>query len=163
MLLVLLFLLGTGNAWAQGPGKQVLKFTADTIQGRTVGGERINTLISNVVIKQDKTTIRADSAAVMRAQNRAEAYGRIRVQEGDSIDITSKSLIYDGNTGTAHMYRDVVYRDGSTTLFTDNLQFNKFTGISSYYEGGRMMDNGNELTSQRGTFDRPNQNASFFW
>lgn len=143
-------------------GQQRLRYTADKQEGRRVNKERVDYLIGNVVIRQEETTIRADSALVQKKERRAEAFGRIRVQEGDSIDITSKRLVYDGSTGTAYMYQDVVYRDGSTILYTDNLEFNKFTGISSYHSGGRMIDNGNTLTSQRGIFDKPNQKASFF-
>ncbi|WP_224995621.1 OstA-like protein [Cesiribacter sp. SM1] len=158
ILLPLLLLLGMSDAFAQ----QRLRFTADKINGRRVGGERINYLIGNVVIRQAETTIYADSASVQRAENKAEAFGRIRVTEGDSIDITSKQLVYDGNTGTAHLYRDVVYRDGRATLYTDNLEFNKFTGISSYYGGGRLVDESNTLTSRQGSYDKQNQQASFF-
>ncbi|AHM63331.1 hypothetical protein D770_25430 [Flammeovirgaceae bacterium 311] len=158
ILLPLMLLLGLSDAF----GQQRLRFTSDKINGRRVGGERVNYLIGNVVIRQAETIIYADSAAVLRSENKAEAYGRIRVIEGDSVNITSRQLVYDGNTGTAHLTKDVVYRDGKTILYTDNLEFNKFTGISSYYGGGRMVDNQNTLTSRQGSFDKPNQQASFF-
>ncbi len=158
ILLPLLLLIGISDAFAQ----QRLRFTADKINGRRVGGERVNYLIGNVVIKQAETTIYADSASVQRSENQAEAFGRIRVIEGDSVNITSKQLVYDGNTGTAHLYKDVIYRDGKATLYTDNLEFNKFTGISSYFGGGRLVNNSNTLTSKQGSYDKQNQQASFF-
>ncbi|EMR03246.1 OstA-like protein [Cesiribacter andamanensis] len=158
LLLPLLLLLLASEAQAQ----QRLRFTADKVIGRRVEGGQVNVLVGNVVIRQPGTTIYADSAQVRRAENQAEAYGRIRVEEGDSITITSKSLVYEGNTGTAFMTRDVVYRDGATVLYTDNLEFNKFTGISSYHSGGRMVNNENTLTSRRGVFNRPANSASFY-
>lgn len=158
LLLPVMVLLGSAEAF----GQQRLRYTADKQEGRRVNKERVDYLIGNVVIRQESTTIRADSAQVQKQERRAEAFGRIRVQEGDSIDITSKRLVYDGATGTAYLYKDVVYRDGKTILYTDNLEFNKFTGISSYHSGGRMIDNGNTLTSRQGVFDKPRQQASFF-
>ncbi|MBW3544301.1 MAG: Organic solvent tolerance protein OstA [Bacteroidetes bacterium] len=158
LLLPVLLLLGLTDAF----GQQRLRYTADKQEGRRVNRERIDYLIGNVVIRQQETIIHADSAQVQRQERKAEAFGRIRVEEGDSINITSKRLVYDGQTGTAFLYDDVVYRDGSTVLYTDNLEFNKFTGISSYHGGGRMIDNENTLTSRQGVFDKPNQLASFF-
>jgi lipopolysaccharide export system protein LptA len=146
----------------EGHAQQRLRFTAEKQVGRRIGGERVDFLVGKVIIRQPGTTIYADSAQISRAENQAEAFGRIRVEEGDSIVITSKSLVYDGNTGTAYMTRDVVYRDGATVLYTDNLDFNKHTGISSYHSGGRMVNNQNTLTSQRGVFNRPANSASFF-
>ena len=158
LLLPIFILLGFNEV----NGQQRLRYKADKQQGRRVNGERLDYLIGNVVIRQEKTTIYADSAQVQKKERRAEAFGKIRVQEGDSIDITAKRLVYDGETGTAYLYNDVVYRDGNTILYTDNLEFNKFTGISSYHGGGRMISNENTLTSNTGVFDKPNNLASFY-
>ena len=157
-VLLLLLLLIPVAASAQ----KRLRYDADRQRGQKVDGTRVDYLIGNVVITQQTTRINADSAAIRKRENQAEAFGRIRVKEGDSVNIRSRRLIYDGNSGTASMYEEVVYDDGKATLYTDHLDYNKFTGISRYYDGGRMVDDENTLKSIEGIFDKNRNQASFF-
>ncbi len=145
-----------------GQAQKRLRYTSEVQRGKRVDGTQFTYLIDNVVITQENTVIRADSAIIRRQENQAEAFGRIRVKEGDSVNIVSKRLVYDGNSGTASMFDDVVYNDGKATLYTDHLDYNKFTGISRYYEGGRMVDDENTLNSIQGIFDKNRNQASFF-
>jgi lipopolysaccharide export system protein LptA len=145
-----------------GFAQKRLRFKADKQIGQRQDGVRIDYLIGDVVIRQDETTIYADSALVRKKDRAAEAFGNVRVTEGDSIDIRSKRLIYDGVTGTAGLREDVVYRDGQTMLFTDHLDYNKFDGTAHYFNGGRMVDGENTLESRTGTFDKQNQTSRFY-
>lgn len=156
-ILSLILLLST-----DGLAQKRLRFTADKQIGQREDGMRTDYLVGNVIIRQDGTTIYADSALVLKRERAAEAFGRVRVTEGDSIDIRAKRLIYSGTTGTAGLRDDVVYRDGETTLYTDHLDYNKFNGVASYFNGGRMEDGENTLVSQRGTFDKQAQTSRFY-
>ncbi len=153
----LLLLLSTG-----GFAQKRLRYEAERQRGSRVDGERVDYLIDKVVIRQGETTIYADSAVVKRKNNTAEAFGRVRVIEGDSVNITSKRLIFEGGAGTAKMRDNVVYRDGETTLLTDNLDYNKGDGVASYFGGGRMVDGENTLVSRSGVFDKQNNMARFY-
>lgn len=146
----------------EGFAQKRLRFKADKQVGQRQDGVRTDYLIGNVVIRQDETTIYADSALVSKKDRSAEAFGNVRVLEGDSINIRSKRLIYDGVTGTAGLRNEVVYRDGETMLFTDNLDYNKFDGTAHYFDGGRMVDGDNTLESKSGTFDKANQRSRFY-
>jgi lipopolysaccharide assembly outer membrane protein LptD (OstA) len=53
-----------------------------------------------------------DVAVLFSEQNRIEAYGNIRLQQGDSIEMNSKKLIYNGNTRMADAYEDVYLTNG---------------------------------------------------
>lgn len=157
ILSLILLLIST-----EGLAQKRLRFKADKQIGQRRDGVRTDHLVGNVVIRQEGTTIYADSALVLKQERAAEAFGRVRVIEGDSIDIRAKRLIYSGTTGTAGLREDVVYRDGETTLYTDHLDYNKFDGVASYYNGGRMVDGENTLVSQRGTFDKRNNTSRFY-
>lgn len=146
----------------EGLAQKRLRFKADKQIGQRRDGVRTDHLIGNVVIRQDETTIYADSALVLKQERAAEAFGRVRVLEGDSIDIRANRLIYSGTTGTAGLRDNVVYSDGEMTLYTDHLDYNKFNGVASYFNGGRMVDGENTLVSQRGTFDKQAQTSRFY-
>ena len=156
-ILLLLLLTSTG-----GFAQKRLRYSAEKQQGKRVDGARIDYLIDNVIIKQGETTIYADSAIIQQKERTAEAFGNVRVTEGDSVDIRAKKLIYGGGSGTARLRQNVIYRDGETTLFTDSLDYNKFDGIARYFGGGRMVDEENTLISQSGIFDKKNNVARFY-
>ncbi|MBA4146441.1 MAG: Organic solvent tolerance protein OstA, partial [Cytophaga sp.] len=95
VFLLLLFSILCAPALAQ---KKVKLKKADKLRGGTgSNGERVDWVVGNVVFVQNKTTIYCDSAQIYRERNAVDAYGRIRITEGDSVTVTAKSLSYDGN------------------------------------------------------------------
>ncbi len=55
----------------------------------------------------------------------------------------------------------VVMRDDKSTLYTDQLDYERETGISYYYDGGKLVDTTNVLTSERGTYNSITKKAVF--
>ncbi|WP_017732586.1 OstA-like protein [Nafulsella turpanensis] len=145
-----------------GFGQKRLRYEADKQIGKRENGVRTDYIVGNVIIKQGETTIYADSAIVQKESSVAEAFGDVRVTEGDSIDIRARRLLYGGGSGTARLREEVVYRDGETVLYTDSLDYNKFDGIARYFGGGRMVDGDNTLVSDFGVFDKQNNTARFY-
>lgn len=139
-----------------------LKQADEARGGRMPDGERYQRVIGNVIFTQRETTIYCDSAHFFRQRDRIEAYGRVRIHDGDSIRITGSYLEYQGESRTAKLRRNVVFRKlGQTTLYTDNLDFHRESNIASYFNGGRLVDSTNTLTSQRGTFNMTSNIATF--
>jgi lipopolysaccharide export system protein LptA len=142
--------------------KKVKLQKADDLKGGRRNGERFERLIGNVVVTQNQTTIYCDSALIFKKQNKLEAYGHVHITEGDSIDITGSRLDYDGNTKLAKLRKNVVFRKKATaTLYTDNLDFSRPKNIAFYYNGGRLVDSANTLTSVKGYYNLNNNMASF--
>lgn len=160
--LVVLLLLVSIAGTAQGQ-KRVKLRDADVLRsGRTADDLRFQRLIGNVVLVQNQTTIYCDSAHFYRQQNSVEAFGNVRIVEGDSITITGSRLIYDGNERTAKLRRNVVFNKLQTaTLYTHNLDYARTTNRAHYFSGGRLVDSINVLTSNRGYYDA-NTNLAFF-
>ena len=135
---------------------------ADRTKGRIVNGERIDRMIGNVVFVQNQTTIYCDSAIFYRSQNAMDAFGRVRIVDGDSVTITASLLKYNGNTKIANLRRNVVFTKlNTTTLYTDYLDYDRVKNQARYFNGGKLVDSTNTLTSAKGYYDIPRNLASF--
>lgn len=157
--IVVLLLFACAPAFSQ---KKVKLKHGDTMKGGTRGKDRVDWVIGNVVFTQNQTTIYCDSAEIFRAKNTLQAYGRIRITEGDSVTVTAKSLSYDGNEKVAYLRRDVVFTKlNQATLYTDKLNYYRPINVAKYYDGGKLVDSTNTLTSKKGYYDVNNNMASF--
>ena len=156
--LILLFAASAASAQKRVQLKQ-----ADKLKGRGgKGDERFDRLLGNVILTQNKTTIYCDSAYLFKKRNFVEAFGRVRILEGDSVTITGRRLEYDGNTKKAKLRNNVVFTKLATsTLYTDNLDFDRPTNVAYYFNGGRLVDSINVLTSNKGYYDLNTNMASF--
>ena len=93
-----------------------------------------------------------DIAVFYSAENRLQAVGNVRMQQGDSIEMNSGRMDYDGNTKLARAWKKVDLTDGQMTLTTDTLYFNREKQQSFYRSGGKVVDSANVLTSKIGTY-----------
>lgn len=157
---LLLLSLGSLHVFAQN---KINIDHADVLKGgKTPGGESFQKLIGNVKLVQGNTRIYGDSVILYRQRNITEVFGeRVRVEEGDSIVVTGESLVYNGNKKIAEMRNDVVYKDPSMTLYTDFLNYDIPANYAFYYEGGRLVDTTNVLTSQEGSYNTVSHMAAF--
>ncbi len=157
----ILFLAISVAALAQQPER--IKYKASgSLENFIRNGEEVRKLVDNVVITHKNTTIYGDSAYIINARNSAEVYGRtVRVLEGDTITITGKHLLYNGNTKVAQMTGDVVYKDPSMTLYTDALLYDMAAKMAIYTTGGRIVDATNTLTSKNGYYNTDIKFVSF--
>lgn len=123
---------------------------ADLLEGAS-GFER---LLGNVEMKHQNSLIFCDSAHFYRAENRAQLFGRVRIQDiEDPITTTSSYAEYDGNTKVAKLRRNVVFTNQETTLTTDYLDYNRELNVANYFNGGKVVDSTNVLTSERGFYE----------
>lgn len=154
---VLALLVVTGFAQSTVTLKQ-----ADELKGGIKDGERFDRVIGNVIFVQQRTTIYCDSALFFRSRNSVEAFGRVRITDGDSVTITSNRAEYDGNTRTAKLRNNVVFNKLATaTLYTNFLDFDRVRNEALYFNGGRLVDSINVLTSRKGYYDVNSNMASF--
>src|SRR6187401_1498689 len=118
----MMVLMGT-SVMAQ---KKVKIQRSDRLSGGGRGEDRFERLIGNVILVQNKTTIYCDSARFYKKRNFVEAFGKVRILEGDSITITGRKLEYDGNTKKAKLRNNVVFTKlGQATLYTEHLDFDR--------------------------------------
>ena len=157
ILLMLVFVGAVASAQKTIKLKQ-----ADKSIGRKVGDERQDWLVGNVVFEQNQTLIYCDSAKRNKKENSLEAFGNIKITDGDSITITALSLTYDGNKRVAKLRKNVIFNKLNTaTLYTDFLDFDRVRNQAKYFNGGKLVDSTNTLTSRKGYYDTRSNMASF--
>lgn len=160
-LLVLVFAVAcAGQTAAQ---KRVKLRQGDSLKsGRDAAGNKFDRVIGNVIFEQNTTTIYCDSAYFYKSRNLIEAFGKIRITEGDSVTITGNKLEYDGNIKKAKLRNNVVFTKlAQSTLYTDFLDFERVKNLAYYYNGGKLVDSINVLTSRKGYYNLNNNIASF--
>ncbi|MEM7550048.1 MAG: OstA-like protein [Bacteroidota bacterium] len=133
-------------------GSKVNLERADILENGTKDGESFQKLIGNVLFSQNDTKIYCDSAYLFKITNSIEAYGYVKVIQGDTITITGRKLIYLGNDRIAQMRNDVEFKTPSTTLYTDHLDFDRNEQLAYYFQGGKLIDSTNQVTSDKGYY-----------
>ncbi|AKD02162.1 OstA-like protein [Pontibacter korlensis] len=126
---------------------------ADSLIGGNFNGQRIDKLIGNVIFKQKDGTLYADSVYQYKEKNVLEAFGNVRINQADTVNITGQRATYNGDTRTANIIGDVVMRDPRMTLTTPSLDYNLDTRTANYTEGGVIVDPENRLESRRGAYN----------
>lgn len=139
--------------------KLILLKQADLMEKRIGNDDQI--LINNVVLYHDGAFMYCDSAYLNEAANRFEAFGMVRVEQGDTLFLYSSYLEYDGNTQLLKARENVRLVNKDVTLFTDSLDYDRVINIGYYFDGGMLVDSLNELTSFWGQYE-PNKNLSLF-
>ena len=109
-------------------------------------------LLGNVIFRHQNATMYCDSAYLYRNENRIEAFNNIRIKQGDSLDLTGKRLLYNGDTKMAQVFDDVVMKDRRMTLNTSRLDYDMNNDIAFYTDSGHIVDGENILTSKLGYF-----------
>lgn len=93
-----------------------------------------------------------DIAIFYQKENRLRAVGNVRLQQGDSVEMTSGKINYDGETKLAKAFESVVLNSNKTTLRTDTLYFDREKQESYYNDSGTIIDSANTLTSKIGRY-----------
>ncbi len=114
-----------------------------------------------VRFRQDGAVMYCDSAYLRSKENSFDAFGNVRIIEGDSIFIYGDLLFYNGNTKLARMRHNVRMENGDAVLTTDSLNYNRVTDLAYYFTGGKLQDSNNTLTSVWGQYS-PNTKQAVF-
>lgn len=120
-------------------------------------------LIDNVVLYHDGALMFCDSAYLDERNNRFEAFGTIRVEQGDTLFLYGKYLEYEGDIQLLKVRHEVrlVNTKDDVTLFTDSLDYDRIRNIGYYFDGGMLVDTLNELTSYWGQYEPAKHEALF--
>lgn len=117
-------------------------------------------LIGDVQFKHENTLMYCDSA-YFYSDNSLDAFGHVRIQENDGINLYGDLLKYSGNTKIAVLTRNVIINKGDMQLTTDVLNYDIATGIGYYTTPARIVNKDNILTSDRGSFHSKTNDFNF--
>ena len=102
-----------------------------------------------------------DSAYFYEASNSFEAFGHVKMYQGDTLSLTSDYAYYDGNEQMARARYNVVLKNRKTTLYTDSLDFDRLYNNAYFFEGGKMVDGKTTLTSDWGEYNTKTKMSVF--
>lgn len=102
--------------------------------------------------KQDYSTLTSDSAYFYPQDNAFDAFGHVDINQGDTLNIYSDKLNYNGNTKIALLTDNVRMVDKDATLTTNHLTYNTATRIGTYTDGGKLVNKDNTLLSKNGYY-----------
>ena len=102
-----------------------------------------------------------DSAYFYEASNSFEAFGHVKMYQGDTLSLTSDYAYYDGNEQMARARYNVVLKNRKTTLYTDSLDFDRLYDNAYFFEGGKMVDGQTTLTSDWGEYNTKSKMSVF--
>ena len=152
-----LFFLLPGLLFAQQRSKIILQnstsLTVDTKTG-------IN-YVKNPTFQHDNATLTCDSAVFYKERNYFEAFKNVHINQGDTLNIYSDFLNYDGNTKKAHLSSNVKMIDRTSTLTTNVLDYDMGLKIGTYVNGGKIVNKDVTLTSKRGYYFANTKDAYF--
>lgn len=124
-------------------------------------GKNTQSLNGNVVLSHHRTFLHCDSAYMYNDSNVVVAYGNIHVIQNDSIHLYGNRLTYLGDQNLAKVRENVRANKGDTWLYTEYLDYNRELDKAYFYNGGKVVNNDNVLTSDNGIY-YPNTNDVYF-
>lgn len=125
------------------------------------GDEGIDVLTDSVQFLHEGAYLFCDTAFFNMENNTFDAFGNVRMEQGDTLFLYGNYMHYNGNTKIAEVRENVKMDHRSGTLFTDSLNYNREKNIAYYFDGGMLVDSLNELTSYWGQYE-PNKKLATF-
>jgi len=121
----------------------------------------VQVLKGNVRFRQDNAVLHCDSAYFYESANSLDAFGNVKIVQGDTLFVYGDLLYYDGNIKLARMRHNVRMLNRTTTLTTDSLNYDRIGNVCYYYTGGKVVDELNTLTSTWGQYSPATNEALF--
>lgn len=103
----------------------------------------------------------ADQAIHYAEENFFKAYGNVRMEQGDTITLTSRYAEYNGTTQFAFASGNVNMKSPKTRLQTDTLFFDRIRQQAFYRSGGVVRDSASVLRSRVGRYFLEEDKYSF--
>ena len=154
------------NAKPSPQKKRVNLIHADELFFDRWRNDNAQVLRGKVEFEHDGARLYCDSANYYEYDNSFEAWGNVKMVQGDTLSLTSDFALYDGNAKflEAKVFtsdKQVVLRNRQTTLFTDTLYFDRIDNMGYYDDGGRLVDRTTTLTSMHGEYHTDTKDAFF--
>ena len=119
-------------------------------------------LVGNVQFSHEGAFMYCDSALFYESTNSFDAFGNVRMNQGDTLMLNSDVLYYNGLDRLARARYSVVLKHGTMTVNTDSLDYDRLYDVGYFFEGGRVLDHNNLLTSDWGEYS-PSTHESVFY
>lgn len=131
----------------------------DTIERQIVKG--------NVKFRQSGMWLFCDSAYYFPEANSLDAFGNVRMEQGDTLFVYADKLFYNGNARMAYLQNGpsrekVTMINKDVTLNTDSLDYDLSIDLGWFSRWGTIDDKVNTLTSLYGEYSPKTKKAEFY-
>lgn len=121
-----------------------------------------------VKFRQGSLWMFCDSAYYYPEINSLDAFGHVRMEQGDTLFVYADKLFYNGDARLAKLTHGpsepkVKLKDPSGELLTDTLDYDVDLETGFYGCGGLLKDDVNTLTSTYGQYNSRTKDAEFFY
>lgn len=109
-------------------------------------------------------TLTCDSAVYYQSAKSFEAFGHVKMKQGDTLTITGDRLLYDGPSQTSYVVAynsEVAVHHRLQQLYSDSLFYDARNKFITYENGGKLIDGKNVLTSNYGEYYTDTRQAVF--
>lgn len=148
------------DIWAQSESRIYL-LHSDRLFHDTQIDAKAQILVGNVQFRHDDVYMYCDSALFYESSNSLDAFGNVRMVQGDTVSLVGDVMYYDGLDKLARVRNNVVLIHGQMTLYTDSLDYDRLYNVGYFFEGGRIVTTDNEMTSDWGEY-RPETKVAVF-
>ena len=175
LLFIIIGLVALGVIFAMAPAKRktALRKKVEDKKVYLVHSDRLHydqyqngdaqVLNGNVHFRHQGADLFCDSAHFYQESNSFEAFGHVKMKQGDTLSLTSDYAYYDGNAQLAQARYNVVLRHRKSTLYTDSLDYDRMYNFGNFFEGGKLVDGNTTLTSDWGEYHTDTKQAMFYY
>lgn len=117
-------------------------------------GKNAKRLIGDVQFKHEDALMFCDSAYFYSESNSMDAYGHVKILQGDSLQLFGDSLNYSGETQKALLRGNIRLINNDIELSTSFLDYDRKQNMAYYYGGGKVVSQkeNNTLVSDLGYY-----------
>lgn len=151
--LLFIFLFSTFSFYGQESKK--IDYTSDRAlknESKYPGAFILSKVNNQVYFFHEGFEVWCDQAIFYKEEDFFKAYGNVRMEQGDSLTMTSDYAEYNGETQFAFASGNVFMTRPKTSLETDTLFFNRKKQEAYYRSGGTVRDTASVLTSEIGRY-----------
>ena len=154
VLFYCLLLLSISGIWAQEKEIEIRQAGSFQLDEENFPGANIleRSAAKQVHLVHQGMDFWSDKTFFYKKENRFDAFGNVRIVQGDSLVLTSKTVNYDGKIKLAVAKEQVVLDNKEMLLKTDTLYFDRMKSIAYYPADGTVYDSLTTINSKRGTY-----------
>ncbi|MCH5181818.1 MAG: hypothetical protein J1F06_04215, partial [Prevotellaceae bacterium] len=121
----------------------------------------VQRLSGKVAFRHGGMRLFCDSANYFEKSQSFEAFGHVRMIQGDTLTLTGEYLFYDGESQLAQVRRNVVMTHRQQVLKTDSLDYDRIYSMGYFFDGGELVDGDSRLTSDWGEYYTSTRRSTF--
>ena len=134
---------------------------ADNTRFLNKDGVNLTILTGNVLIQQGNTIFKCDSCVRNPFEQVFEAWGNVHINDADTTNIYAEHLKYFIQREVAYLDKNVRLTDGTSTLTTPSMEYNRATNVATYKNGGKVVSKKTTITSKEGVYYSDLKDAYF--